>query len=100
MQQEVKTLINDIAKELDLNILDVEKAFNAPFELQSIIMKYRCDRDKQYFPSLRIPYFLIFYCPDWNKKRLKKIQDKKNEAIRNSQQQTDDIRRSVSSESI
>jgi site-specific DNA-methyltransferase (adenine-specific) len=33
-------------------------------------MKYRCDREKQHFPSLRIPYFLNFYCPECNKKRL------------------------------
>jgi hypothetical protein len=78
----VKSLINKIAYEMGLNISDVEKAYKVPFELQSIIQRYRCDREKQFFPSLRIPYFLIFYCPDWRKKRLKRMQEnrKKNES--------------------
>jgi len=69
---ETKSLISQVAKELDLSVSDVEKAYNAPFELQAIVMKYRCDRKKQIFPSLRIPYFLIFFCPPWNKERLRK----------------------------
>jgi hypothetical protein len=72
MNREVKSLINSLAKEMNLRISDVEKVYNAPFELQSIVMRYRCDREKQHFPSLRIPYFLIFYCPIWNKARLLK----------------------------
>jgi hypothetical protein len=65
-------LLNKVAAEMGLKIGDVEKAYQAPFELQSIVMRYRCDREKQIFPSLRIPYFLIFYCPEWRKKQLKK----------------------------
>jgi hypothetical protein len=72
----VKILINKVAKDLNLNVGDVEKAYKAPFELQAIVMKYRCDRETQTFPSLRIPYFLIFYCPPWRKKSLKKLQEK------------------------
>ena len=82
MNPEVKALINGVAKELKLSIRDVERVYSAPFDLQAIIMKYRCDRDKQIFPSLRIPYFLIFYCPDWNKTRLRKKFKNKNEIIR------------------
>jgi hypothetical protein len=81
MNPQVKSLINSIAKDMKLNIVDVERAYQAPFELQTIIMKYRVDRDRQVFPSLRIPYFLIFFCPEWRKERLKKIQEKKNEAV-------------------
>jgi len=80
MNPEVKALINSVAKEMNLNVSDVERAYEAPFDLQAIVMKYRCDGDKQVFPSLRIPYFLIFYCPDWNKKRLLK-KWKKDEII-------------------
>jgi len=80
MNPEVKALINKVAKDLDLNVSDVERAYEAPFDLQAIVMKYRCDRDKQIFPSLRIPYFLIFHCPEWNKKRLLK-KFKKDEII-------------------
>ena len=82
MNQEVKALIISLAKEMGLSIQDVERAYEAPFDLQAIIMKYRCDREAQTFPSLRIPYFLIFYCPEWNKARLRKKEDKKNEAVR------------------
>jgi hypothetical protein len=81
MNQEVKSLISSLAKEMNLNIEDVERVYEAPFALQAIIMKYRCDREKLYFPSLRIPYFLIFYCPPWNKERLQKRRDKKNAVV-------------------
>jgi len=82
MQKEIKSLINSIAKEMNLKISDVEKVFEAPFDLQTIIMKYRCDAEKQNYPSLRIPYFLLFYCPVWNKKRLlKKKAKKKDETV-------------------
>jgi hypothetical protein len=72
MNQEVKSLISSLAKEM--NLTDVERAYNAPFELQAIVMKYRCDRKKKKFPSLRIPYFLLFFCPEWNKKRLLRME--------------------------
>jgi hypothetical protein len=74
MNQEVKSLISSLAKEMNLSITDVERAYNAPFELQAIVMKYRCDRKKKKFPSLRIPYFLLFFCPEWNKKRLLRME--------------------------
>ncbi len=60
---------------------DVIRAYEAPFDLQAIVMKYRCDRDKEVFPSLRIPYFLIFYCPSWHKEKLRMMTKKKNETV-------------------
>jgi len=81
MNSEVKTLIKAIAKDMNLTTAEVERAYEAPFDLQAIIMKYRCDREKQKFPSLRIPYFLIFYCPEWNKKRLVKKYKKKVDEV-------------------
>ena len=81
MNSEVKTLIKAIAKDMNLTVAEVERAYEAPFDLQAIIMKYRCDREKQKFPSLRIPYFLIFYCPEWNKKRLVKKYKKKVDEV-------------------
>lgn len=82
MNREVKSLISKVAKDLNLSVEDVTNAYNAPFDLQAIIMKYRCDREKLIFPSLRIPYFLIFYCPPWNKERLrKKLEEKEDEVI-------------------
>ena len=64
---------------MNLNIIDVERAYSAPFDLQAIVMKHRCDRKTQTFPSLRIPYFLIFYCPDFHRKKLRKRAEKFNE---------------------
>lgn len=85
MNQEVKSLINSVAKDMGLKISDVERIFEAPFDLQAIIMKYRCDKDKEIYPSFRIPYFLLFYCPDWNKIRLqKKFKKRKDEISRSS----------------
>lgn len=82
MNLEVKALISSLAKEMNLKVSDIEKAYEAPFDLQAIIMKYRCDRETQKFPSLRIPYFLIFYCPEWNKVRLQKKYKKEDETVR------------------
>ena len=95
MNSEVKALIKCIAKEMQLSVADVERAYNAPFELQAIVMKYRTKRETQEFPSLRIPYFLIFYCPEWNKARLLKKQ-KKHEVSGHDQQPGDDSRGSIS----
>jgi len=59
---------------------EIEKAYEAPFALFAIVMKYRCDREKMIFPGLRIPYFGVFHCPPWNKERLQKRR-KKNEIV-------------------
>jgi hypothetical protein len=88
MNREVKSLITSLSKEMNLKIEDVERAYEAPFALQAILMKYRCDREKLYFPSLRVPYFGLFYCPEWHKKRLLK---KNNEAIRSDKQPDSNI---------
>jgi len=75
-------LINSVAKELNIKVSDVEKIYKAPFDLQAIIMKYRCDKEKEVYPSMRIPYFLMFYCPPWNKATLqKKFKKKQNEVV-------------------
>lgn len=82
MNREVKALINSVAKELNIKVSDIEKIYKAPFDLQAIIMKYRCDKEREVYPSMRIPYFLMFYCPPWNKARLqKKFKKKQNEVI-------------------
>jgi len=78
MNREVKVLFKELAKKYDLTLEQLEEIFEAPFRLQVENMKKRCDRRKLTFPSLRIPYFGIFYCPEWHKQRLKK----KNETIR------------------
>jgi hypothetical protein len=72
----VKSLISSLAKEMNLDQIDIERVYEAPFALFAIVMRFRCDREKKHFPSLRIPYFGIFYCPPWNKARLTKIEER------------------------
>jgi len=75
-------LIRNIAKDLNISIADVERIYRAPFDLQAIVMKYRCDKEKGIYPSMRIPYFLLFYCPPWNRARLqRKLKKKRDEAV-------------------
>jgi hypothetical protein len=82
MQRELKILIRNIAKDLNISIADVERIYRAPFDLQAIVMKYRCDKEKGIYPSMRIPYFLLFYCPPWNRARLqRKLKKKRDEAV-------------------
>ena len=80
MNREVKLLLKEFAKTHGLTQEQAEAIFEAPFKLQAYNMKKRCNRHKLKFPSLRIPYFGIFHCPEWHKKRLKK----KNDEDRNS----------------
>jgi len=75
MNREVRVLFKELAKKHGLTMEQIEKVFEAPFKLQAHNMKQRCDREKLKFPSLRIPYFGIFHCPEWHKKRLKKKND-------------------------
>jgi len=78
MNREVKLILRKIAKEHNISFQDIEKVYEAPFKLQAFNMKNNCDRSILKFPSLRIPYFGIFHCPEWHKRRLKKH----NETIR------------------
>ena len=72
---ELLKLIKEVAKREGLNIVDVERIVNSPFELQAYNMSNRCDREEIIFPSLRIPSFGIFYCPDWKKRQIQKFKD-------------------------
>ena len=65
------------AKKEGLNIVDIERIVNSPFELQVEVMKQKCSREEYMFPSVRIPSFGIFHSPEWKKKQFKKINDKK-----------------------
>jgi hypothetical protein len=70
-------LIKLFAKKEGLNIVDIERIVSSPFEFQTHVMKNLCDRDKLEFPSVRVPNFGIFYCPDWKKEQFRKVNIKK-----------------------
>ena len=75
---EVRIYIKMIAKKLGLTLAETEGVIRSTFEFQSHIMKHLCDRKTSYFPSVRIPYWGIFYCPPYTRDRLKRLNDKNN----------------------
>ena len=74
---ELKKLMKLFAKKEGLNIIDIERIVNSPFEFQVEVMKDKCNREELIFPSVRIPSFGIFYSPDWKKEQFRKINEKK-----------------------
>ncbi len=72
-QETLKKLLKVVAKRNDLNLRDVERAFNAPFEFQAMVMKTKCNREKLEFPAVRVPYWGLFYCADYTRGRLKRL---------------------------
>jgi len=78
MHREIKQLLKFIALKYDIPFSEVQKVYEAPFKLQVDIMKVKCDRKSANFPSLRIPYFGVFYSPKWRRDKYFK---KNNENI-------------------
>lgn len=79
MQKETKELIKFFSKKYNIPQAEITKVFEAPFKFQTHVMKNVCDRKKLYFPSVRIPYFGIFYLPEWKKDKFRqKLQDEDN----------------------
>ena len=79
--QRTKEFIKIITKKYRLSIEEVKEIVSSPFEFSSYIMENVSDRDKLYFPSIRIPNFGIFYTPDYVKERLRQInKDESNES--------------------
>lgn len=72
MNNDLRKLAKIYANEKGLKLEDVLDVINVPFDFFAHIMKTKCDREKIYFPSVRIPYWGIYYSPDWMRKRFKK----------------------------
>lgn len=72
-QELLRKLLKAVAKENNLNLKDVERIFSSPFEFQALVMKNKCDGEKLEFPSVRIPFWGLFYCADYTKNRLKRL---------------------------
>ena len=74
-QRELKALLKFIAEKHGLPYGEVVKIFEAPFHLQSHVMRKVCNRNSMYYPSLRIPYFGIFFMPSWKREKLLKLKN-------------------------
>jgi len=72
MNSDLRKLAKLYADENGLLLPDVLNAINISFEFLTHVMKTKCDRKKLYFPSVRIPFWGIYYSPDWMKERIKK----------------------------
>ena len=73
---ELKNLIKLIAKEEGLTMEDVKRIPNVGFEFQAHVMRNKCNREKLIFPSVRIPYWGIFFCREGTKERLARLNEK------------------------
>jgi len=67
--------IKMLAKEYGLSMDDIRKVVESPFFFTKHVLENKTDRSKYHFPSIRIPYFGIFFCPDSLKKKFKKKND-------------------------
>jgi len=69
----LKRLLKAVAKKRELSYRDIQRILAASFEFQATVMKNKCDRENLEFPSVRVPYWGIFYCADYTKNRLKRL---------------------------
>jgi len=61
------------AKKYGLTKQQLEDIMDSSFRFLRFVLKEKTDRENLDFPSVRIPYFGIFYCPEWLKNKLRKI---------------------------
>jgi hypothetical protein len=74
----LRRLLKVVARNNKVNLVDVERVFKASFEFQAMVMKTKCDKEKLEFPSVRVPYWGLFHCTDYTRKRLTRL-NKKND---------------------
>lgn len=68
-----KEIIRIIAKEEGLTIPEVEEIISVHFEFVRHVQSKLLDREKNYFPTVRLPNFGMFYIPESTKERLIKV---------------------------
>lgn len=61
-----------LAKEYGLSTDSINRIVRSPFYFAKHVMEKESDRSKCYFPSIRIPYFGLFFCPEKVKEKFKK----------------------------
>lgn len=76
---ESKKVIKTIAQEEGVTVEDVERVIVSHFEFVKYVQSTLVDRDTNYFPSVRLPNFGIFYVPERVKERLRKINMEKKD---------------------
>lgn len=74
----LKRLLKSVAKKRELSYRDVQRILAASFEFQAKVMKNKCDRENLEFPSVRVPYWGIFYCADYTRDRLNRLNKRQN----------------------
>lgn len=70
---ELNKLTKIKAKKYGLTKQQIEDIMDSSFRFLRYVLVEKTDRKTLDFPSVRIPFFGIFYCPDWVKKKLSKI---------------------------
>ena len=79
------TIENDLKKQLarkyGITLKQVEEIISHQHKFVAKVIGEMSDRDKLYFPSIRLPGFGVFYCPESVKEKLREINKKKDAAI-------------------
>lgn len=70
--------LKTVAKERGLTIEQVRVIVESPFQFTRYVMEHKTDRETLTFPSVRIPYFGVIYCPEYLKERLRKHKENKS----------------------
>ena len=78
---ELHKLVKIKAKKYGLTEQQIKDIVDAPWKFLRYVMKEKGNRETLYFPSVRIPFFGIFYCPDWIMRKLTKDKKEKDEAV-------------------
>ena len=73
---ETKFLIRELAKEEELTTRSVENIISSHFEFVRHVMGEKVNREDNYFPTVRLKNFGVFYCTDSRKKWMKKLNSK------------------------
>ena len=72
-----REIIKTIAKEEGVSIADVENVLNVHFEFVRYAQSQLVDRDKGFFPAIRLPNFGVFYVSDAKQEEMRQLNEKK-----------------------
>ncbi len=76
-----EALKKQLAKKYKLSLSQVREIVSIQDRFVAEVIGKKSDRDKLYFPSVRLPGFGIFYCPEKAKEAFRKLKERKDEAI-------------------
>ena len=68
-----RMLIKEVANEYGITAAEAEDIINVHFEFLRNTMSNTVDRSKNYFPSVRLKNFAVFYCTEYKKKQFEKV---------------------------